>query len=457
MLRTEYICTGTRGAVVTQMILQLLLRTAAAAACTGDDWQCELNGQCVVGVCRCDAQWYGPTCGQLRLEPTTRDSGYRGGGSGALARVGTADPTSTWGGSIIGPDGTGQWHMIVARMSLSCGLTSWKTNSEVVQAVASNPLGPYTPREPPLIRRFSHNPTVHKSASGAYYLYHIGCGDNSTTPLTSCTNGSTPEPPPDHYTDGSSSTRSVTAAGGCNGPHWMGGMTAHSLDGPWLPFPSEITLSSPSKTDHWLTNPAPTAMSNGSLLWLYRQNAGSWPRQNATSERLGVATAVSWDAMTLEDRTPKTPIFPFALEDQYVWQDRRGNFHALTHKGMPRRERRQQQQDNAHRVQEDQQVPLGSGSGSGSSSDLDLGSKGGGTPMAGHLFSRDGLSWGIGVEGAPYNTTLSFTDGTSMQTGKRARPQLVVKDGVPLYLTTGASLPGHGDFIFTTVQPIAQG
>ena len=75
----------------------------------------------------------------------------------------------------------------------------------------------------------------------------------------------------------------------------------------------------------------------------------------------------------------------------------------------------------------------------------------------GHLFSVDGITWSIGVVDAPYNNTLMFTDGTTVQTGKRARPQLVVENGAPTYLTTGAELPGHGDFVFTTVQPVAQG
>lgn len=420
-------------------MLASLIAGVGAAGCSSE-LDCELNGQCVVGRCVCAPQWYGPSCGQLRLERTTRNSGYRGGGAGALADA--PDPTSTWGGSIIGPDDRGRWHMMLARMSLSCGLTSWKTNSEVAHAVASHPLGPYSPQEPALIPRFAHNPTIHRSADGAFYLYHIGCGENSTTPVTSCKNGSTPGPLQELRANASASGISRWATemeAKCDGPHWMGGLTAQSLDGPWLPFPSEITLASPSKTDHWLTNPAPVGMGNGTLLWLYRQNGGSWPGNNATSERLGVATAAGWDAMTLQDLTPTAPIFPFALEDQYVWRDTRGFYHALTHKGMPRRR------------QQDDSRDLG-----GKIDNLDPEGEGGATPMAGHLFSRDGLVWGIGVVAAPYNSTLSFTDGTSMETGKRARPQLVVKNGVPLYLTTGAELPGRGDFVFTTVQPIVQ-
>ena len=64
------------------------------AGCAVDE-DCELNGECDTssGACRCDAQWFGPSCGQLRLLPTTRDSGYRGGGTGGLQNA--SDPTST--------------------------------------------------------------------------------------------------------------------------------------------------------------------------------------------------------------------------------------------------------------------------------------------------------------------------------------------------------------------------
>ena len=383
------------------------------AGCAVDE-DCELNGECDTssGACRCDPQWFGPSCGQLRLLPTTRDSGYRGGGTGGLQNA--SDPTSTWGGSITGPDDSGRWHMFAARMGLNCGLLSWESNSEVVHAVATNPLGPYQPKEPAVVPRFAHNPTVHRGGDGAYYLYHIGCGGNTSTPRQDCTNGTTPRLPPDATAEGS----------GCDGPHWMGGLTARSPDGPWLPFPSEITLSSPAKADHWLTNPAPALMPNGTLLWVYRQSGGSWPHSNASSERLGIATAASWDSMTLDDKTPAAPLFPFPLEDQYVWRCKRGFYHALTHKGQPRAPDRQ----------------LG----------------GGKTPMAGHLFSRDGLAWSIGTTDAPYNNSIALTDGTTLRTGKRARPQLVVKDGAPLYLTTGAEAAHDGDFVFTTVQPIAQ-
>eukprot|EP01047_Picozoa_sp_COSAG01_P058417 COSAG01_NODE_6883_length_3452_cov_6.226663_1_plen_460_part_00 len=401
--------------------------TAAVKAACADDEGCELNGKCLGGACRCDPQWSGPSCGQLRLGPTTRDSGYRGGGAGALARASSA-AESTWGGSLAGPDSSGRWHGYFARMSLGCGLLSWKTNSQIVHAVSSSgPLGPYAPREPAMIPRFAHNPTVHRdSKTGRVYVYHIGCGANSTAPRMDCTNGTTPAEV--------FAAVSAEQPSPCDGPHWMGGVSAPSFDGPWRALPAEITLRSPHKADHWLTNPAPCRMPNGTVLWLYRQNAGSWPHDNATSERLGVATSTGWAATALSDLTPTRPIFDFPLEDAYVWRDARGFYHALTHKGRPGDSGGEVQREVGARGQAESQ----------------------GRVKAGHLFSRDGLRWSIGSD-PPYNSTITFMDGTVMQTGKRARPQLVVSsEGNPLLLTTGAELAGDHDFVFTTVQPILQ-
>eukprot|EP01052_Picozoa_sp_SAG31_P021693 SAG31_NODE_1690_length_7524_cov_2.991919_3_plen_399_part_00 len=179
---------------------------------------------------------------------------------------------------------------------------------------------------------------------------------------------------------------------------------------------------------HWLTNPAPTAMPNGSLLWIYRQAGSAWPGSNASSERLGVATSVGWNATVLQDKSAAAPLFDWAMEDQFVWRDKRGFYHALTHKGKP--EGSPDRQSKLHNS--------------------------GQKTIAGHLFSRDGLHWSIGSE-PPYNCTIAFTDGSSITATKRARPQLLVSaGGEPLILATGAQLQGDADFTFTTVQPIHQ-
>jgi len=376
------------------------------------DQECALNGKLVNGSCQCDPQWSGVACGQLRLLPTPRNSGFEGGGDGRGQRNSSA-VASTWGGSVIQDPTTKEYVMFVSRMSHHCGLSAWKTNSEIVQAVATSPTGPYVQRGSAVLGRFAHNPSIHASKSGAIFLFHIGCGKNSTQPITDCVNGTTNSPDLDREKLLRSSTAS--AAGGCDGPHYTTGMSAPSLAGPWTQFKKEITLKSSraGNTAH-ITNPCVLAERNSGLLrWIYRQPAQDWPSipSNQTSERIGIATADSWSSAELQDLTPHAPLFPFALEDAFIWQNRRGEYHALTHKGAG---------------------------------------------VSGHLYSRDGLSWAIGGT-SPYNTTLAFTDGTSLEVGKRARPQLLLSAaGDPLLLTTGCGLRGDGDFVFTSVQPIAQ-
>jgi hypothetical protein len=58
-----------------------------------------------------------------------------------------AEPgVTTWGGSIVyvpGKSNSSNFHMYAAEMLGSCGLTSWQSNSQVVHAVSSSPLGPW--------------------------------------------------------------------------------------------------------------------------------------------------------------------------------------------------------------------------------------------------------------------------------------------------------------------------
>lgn len=306
---------------------------------------------------------------------------------------------------MLGPDVNGTWHMFAAHMTDHCGLTSWKTNSQVVHATAARPEGPYTRREV-VIPRFSHNPTVRELPGGSgYALYAIGCGGTTVPPLTNCSGG---------HTVGSSCGTGACPSDGCNSPHWTGMWTSTSLWGPWV-SQGEVTIQATPgvKSDTWTTNPAPWFLANGSVLWMYRQGAQSWPNQTATSERLGVGVTAGWQDTAIVDRTPAAPILPYAIEDQYAWVDPKGNYHALVHKG-----------------------PGG---------------------MASHLFSRDGLQWGVSAS-APYDTEVALTDGSVRKYGKRARPQLVVsREGRPRYLSTGTDVgeSPHTDHICTVVQPVA--
>ena len=123
----------------------LLLPIFAAASCATDD-DCSLNGVCLKGTCKCDPGWHGNDCGVLAIKATPLGAGFQ------------HPNTSSWGGSVI--KGPTKWHMYLSRMSESCGLTSWATNSEIVHAVSPTMVGPYVYSDT-VLPRFAHNRTIH--------------------------------------------------------------------------------------------------------------------------------------------------------------------------------------------------------------------------------------------------------------------------------------------------------
>ena len=92
---------------------------------------CNYNGACDGGVCRCSQGWDGDHCDMLRLLPTRPELGYQPVQNGMTA--------SSWGGSVVqGPDGL--FHMFAAEFVNNCGLNTWLSNSVVVHATSPDPL-----------------------------------------------------------------------------------------------------------------------------------------------------------------------------------------------------------------------------------------------------------------------------------------------------------------------------
>ncbi len=354
---------------------------------------CSLNGECKNSKCVCYSGWYGETCGKLDVYPTETNSGYN------------QTNYSTWGGSIIKGD-DGRWHMFVSRFSENCGLSSWVTNSEIVQATSQTPYGHYSFLRV-VVERFSHNPGIHY-VSGKYLLFHIGCGQGiPSANVSHCLNGTTP-----------SSSIKPNKFGGCENPHYENLMTSDSLNGSEWKSQGEINLFTP-RNETAITNPAYHFFDNGSVYSIYRQPGGAWPKvSSAASERIGAAMATSCITginCTYVDKSPEFPLFDFALEDVYVWVDANANYHALTHKKKPA------------------YGPRGD---------------------SGHIFSTDGIHWYISKI-SPYNDTIYFKDGTTFSCKKRARPKLVIENGAPIALSTGCEVSREtGDHTITTVQPI---
>ena len=268
------------------------------------------------------------------------------------------------------------------------------------------------------------DPSIHRNAAGRFLLFHIGCGASPRTCpacVRGCSNGTTPpggtaararSPPHRGGTGGGG------GGGGCNGPHWTGLRTSDSLDGPWRDE-GEVLLTTP-KRQKWITNPcvipAGSKSDNTTTAYLlYRQASGAFPGASGGGERLGWATASQCPTTincSYVDHSTAAPLLDCNLEDQFLWRDRRGNLHALTHKNCA------------------------------------------GTGVSGHMWSGDGGATWATSPVPPYNNTIAFRDGGVHQCGKRARPMLLVEGGRPRYLSTGATYEAHSDHTFTTMQEV---
>jgi len=190
------------------------------------------------------------------------------------------------------------------------------------------------------------------------------------------------------------------------------------------------------------TNFAPFILSNGSFIALWRK----WGVDNGGSRQF-LATGSDWkDPSTYVQH--QTELFPdlgnAGTEDQFVYQDDDGNFHAYFH----------------HMY------------GTGTQKQWWLDSTGG------HAFSRDGWSWtytgvSLGDPLARYNTpegqgtSITFQDGAKVKFTRLERPHFVFAGrqliGDPIYITNAAQYgigtdPQGGsnkDACYTLVIPVA--
>jgi hypothetical protein len=96
---------------------------------------CSLNGICstTTGACTCDVGYIGTQCELFDFLPTPAGAAYNSKGN-----------TSSWGGSAVYDNTSGVWHGYFSEFYGNCGVLSWETNSQIVHAVASTAIGPYT-------------------------------------------------------------------------------------------------------------------------------------------------------------------------------------------------------------------------------------------------------------------------------------------------------------------------
>ena len=134
-------------------------------------------------------------------------------------------------------------------------------------------------------------------------------------------------------------------------------------------------------------NPGPLLMPDGSTRLFFRGDGMDIPSPTCSDEGLSMQVCPSENAPC----NPSTgiPIISHTGEDPSVFVDHRGNYHmlfnALPYKCVPKFE------------------------------------------QGGHAWSKDGFEWSTPRVGA-FDTTIQFTDGSSMKCERRERPQIVLGD-----------------------------
>ena len=156
-------------------------------------------------------------------------------------------------------------------------------------------------------------------------------------------------------------------------------------------------------------NPGPFLWENGTMTMYYRHDGGlpdPNPQSSCSPEGIGMLACDSPTSLCVNQ---SYPVYDHTSEDPSVFRDQRGNYHMLVN-AFP----------------------------------------GGCVPkvqQGGHAWSTDGVTWSEPRTGA-FNTTVQFTDGTSMVCGRRERPQVHLnEDGLPIAISAGTTgCPAFGKY-----------
>ncbi|KAF2100279.1 hypothetical protein NA57DRAFT_73890 [Rhizodiscina lignyota] len=365
----------------------------AVNACKSNE-DCSLNGVCDTHhkTCTCDPGWTAADCGKLDLKPATRGTGYNK----------TASGTSSWCNVIKhDPKDKSLWHLFVSEFQDGCGLDFWSPFSRIIRAESRHgPEGPYE-FAAQVAPSFAHNPSVVWSpADKLYLIYGIGCHQN--LPAT-CT--------PPEFT--------------CGPGNFINGESGISLwSSPdlytWTSHGQIFKGDNGGNWDADLTNPSPLPLYSSNdhtdtILLAYR----GCPYNCSGSEQINLAEAPHF--LGPYHKLEKNPIFPNPNEDPFIWRDKRGHYHMLSHSLEP------------------------------------LGGFGSGPNVGRHAYSKDiDGPWHFNNNTLAFSTLVDFTDGSSTNYYRRERPNLYFsEDGkmVPLFLGTGVQ-EVNSSMSYSLIQPV---
>lgn len=309
--------------------------------------------------------------------------------------------SSSWGGSVVFAAEDGLFHMFFSEILGHCPMANWQTNSACFHSTSASAIGPFA-NKTQVIGAWCHNAIIRQAwdEHGAIYLlWHIGDGSEPGK-VVNCTEApaapSAERPAP----TGDPARR---ALGGYS--NWIS--YSRSIWGPWTPFGENVLPGgAPGSWDASVVNMAPFPLANGTVLLGYR----GADAQHV--EKLGAAIAANWSG-PYKSVTPAAPIVNASGEDPALWLDKRGNFHMLFHAFAT---------------------------------------------MGGHVFARALAGPWTLSDAAPYNATISWSNGTTIAYAERERPELLLDaDGTPLVLYSAVLLRGNGTAwgpSFTAAQKI---
>jgi hypothetical protein len=298
-------------------------------------------------------------------------------GASGMNELNKSPPSSSWGGSVVFAEEDGLFHMFFSEILAHCPMANWQTNSACFHATAPSALGPFANKSQ-VIGAWCHNAIVRLTQDAQGPLFMLW-----------------------HIGDGKEEGRvvqcsNVTAPPAQPRPARSGaGYTnffsySRSVWGPWTAWPDNVLPGgSPGSWDESVVNMAPFPLANGTVLLGYR---GS----NAQHiEKLGVAIGANWSG-PYHSLSPSAPIINASGEDPFLWVDRRGHFHMLFHSFAT---------------------------------------------TGGHAFARALPGPWTLSETPPYNSTITWGNGTSIAYAERERPELLLSPtGTPLVLYTAVLL-----------------
>ena len=350
---------------------------------------CSLNGVLVNGTCVCDAPWSDENCETMTFTPVRFPNGY--------GSQGSVHNKTTWGGGIIhDAKGDGKYHLFASAMTNDCGLNRWSSNSRIEHAVSETPAGPYAFVDV-AIPTEAHNAAPIALPDGTYAIIHIFAGTGKPNGGRNCT-------PNSSSSCGGGSSSTLFGVTKPPPPTAHNVHVSQSLFGPWTPLGINNTLPT-SNCD----NPSPFLHPNGSLFVACgRQIKGNYVHLWRSIS--GTIRGPWTDVATLhpDGLVPSGP--PGKWEDEFVWTDKRGHWHALWH---------------AFDLSEHARKSCVN------------------STVSAHTFSVDGIQWHASAK-QPYTTQVVVDRGggvnETITVSTRERPKLFFNSkGVATHLLNGVS------------------